>query len=146
MTEWERFYVYQRALHHMQTGQYDYATLEDFFCPDNFVQFGVKDDTYRELVVEVTSRAYQEQELPPLSAGQIDALAELGFCRNAHPNHVQFIPFENLPEIAGLFERCFHILGSDADFVVTVERVGFWSSHLAEMEAARETARQQRGH
>lgn len=136
----ERIHVYERTLHHMRTGQYDYAILEDIDQPDNYIQCGAMSSEYRELLVEVTSRAYDDQALPTLSAGQIDALVALGFSREADPNHAQRIPFEHPSQIARLFEQCFTILGADADFEAVVETVGFWSTHLAEMEADKRDA------
>lgn len=136
----ERIHVYERTLHHMRTGQYDYAILEDIEQPDNYVQGGAMSSEYRELFVEVTSRAYDDQALPPLSSGQIDALVALGFSREADPNHAQRIPFEHPSQIARLIEQCFTVLGSNAHFDVAPKQVGFWSAHLAEIEADRRDA------
>lgn len=141
----ERLHIYERTLHHMRTGQYDWAIVEDIVEPDNYIQCGAMSSEYRELLVEVTSRAYDDQALPPLLPSQIEDLVALGFSPEADPNHSQRIPFVNHPRIARLFEECFTILGSDADFEAGVEDVGFWQSHLDEMEAERDSALYRRG-
>lgn len=147
MNEEERMHIYERALHHMRTGQYDWAIIEDVVEPDNYIQCGAMSDTYEYLLVEVTSRTHDDQELPALSSGHIENLVALGFSREAAPNHAQRIPFVNHAQIAQLFEQCFAILGSDVGFEAEVMDVGFWESHLDEMEAtAREKALQRQGH
>jgi len=81
MTPDTRDYTLLRTVHYMRTGMYDYAIVEDVAYPDNYVQFGVY-GAQREMVhVEVTSRRYDDQVLPPLTRKQVDALerkAKLG--------------------------------------------------------------------
>lgn len=146
MTEAERRHIYLRTLHHMETGQYDYAILEDSEHPDNYIQFGALDDTHQQLLVEITSRSYPDQELSPLSPEQIERLVALGFSTEADPNHAQHIPFDDLPKIARLFEEGFVILGCEPAFELRVRAVGFWSTNPIQIEAVeRDDALYRRG-
>lgn len=125
MTPETRDYTLLRTVHYMRMGMYDYAIVEDTAYPDNYVQFGVY-GAQREMVhVEVTSRRYDDQVLPPLTRKQVDALVKLGLSRRKNPNHQVDLESPSPQEIVTLCERAFAILGSTPDFDLNV-KTGYW--------------------
>ena len=94
--------------------------FSDSAQPDNYVQFAG-------LYCEVSSRRWKKAKLPPLSPGQIDQLAALGFTdpggrkRKSANNLVREFTTTDLDIIPGIVEQCFQILDSHSNFDLSVQ-------------------------